>query len=159
MPSDSQSRDQRLEVIRELIKKTVLIRSQSELQKLLREKGFQTTQSSLSRDLKELGIQRINGRYVSASLKDRGDGGFMNWGVFLERFRPSGPYITVLETAPGAARMVAQEIDGCGWPEVAGTLAGEDTIFVTTPTQEDQDRLLERLTKYRQVTRRLASGR
>ena len=159
MPSDLQLRDQRLEAIKKLIHEPAVIRSQAELQKLLLRKGFQTTQSSLSRDLKELGIQRIDGRYVSASLKDRGDGGFMNWGVFLERFRPSGPYITVLETTPGAARMVAREIDGCGWPEVAGTIAGEDTIFVTTPTQEDQERLLERLAKYRQVTQRLARGR
>ncbi|HKI01445.1 MAG TPA: hypothetical protein VKK31_05655 [Thermoanaerobaculia bacterium] len=84
MPSDLQLRDQRLEAIKKLIHEPTVIRSQLELQRLLREKGFQTTQSSLSRDLKELGIQRINGRYVSASPKDRGDGGFMNWGVFLE---------------------------------------------------------------------------
>jgi transcriptional regulator of arginine metabolism len=51
----------------------------------------------------------------------------------------------VVHTAVGAAQAVGVALDGAGWPEVVGSIAGDDTIFVATTGARDQTRLLQRL--------------
>lgn len=51
-------------------------------------------------------------------------------------------------TSPDAARLVARAIDEAGWDEVAGTVAGDDTVFIATPTEEDQTRLYQRFAQH-----------
>jgi transcriptional regulator of arginine metabolism len=67
------------------------------------------------------------------------------------RADPAGDALVVLRTPPGDANGVAVAIDRLAWPEVVGTLAGDDTIFVATQNKTTQQRIL------RQV-RRLAGG-
>ena len=148
LPSDREIRSRRQDAILELIAERKSIRSQAELQEMLLERGIQATQPSISRDLQELGIKRVKGRYVLRAWRDVDEGSFEDVVGFVQQVHRSGPYISVVLTSPGAARVVAWAIDAAGWPEVAGTLAGEDTVFVTTPSKEDQELLFERLRKF-----------
>jgi len=148
MASEREIRGKRQDAILELIAERKAIRTQAELQELLQEKGIPATQPSISRDLQELGIKRVKGRYVLRAWRDVDEGSFEDVVGFVQQAHPSGPYIAVILTSPGAARVVAWAIDASGWPEVAGTIAGEDTVFVTTPTAEAQADLFERLRKY-----------
>ncbi len=148
MPGDREIRRRRQDAIVELVTERRDIRSQSELQTLLAERGIESTQPSLSRDLQELGIKRVKGRYIFRAWREVDEGTFEDVVGFVQQVHRSGPYIAVVLTSPGAASAVAWAIDAAGWPEVAGTIAGEDTIFVTTPSQEDQNLLMERLRKY-----------
>ena len=63
----------------------------------------------------------------------------------MRELRSAGPSITVLRTTIGAAQSVAVAIDKAQWPEVAGTLSGDDTIFIATSNQRAQAELISRL--------------
>jgi transcriptional regulator of arginine metabolism len=133
-----------------MIAKHKAIRNQAELQRLLQEQGVLATQSSISRDLRDLGVRRVKGVYV---IKPSREGGWSFDDVIelVEMVARSGPYTTVIQTIPDAARLVARTLEEAGWEEVVGTVAGDDTIFVATRTEEDQDRLFERFKKYLSV--------
>lgn len=122
------------------------IGNQQELVDRLEAEGIVATQSSVSRDLKDLGVAWIGGRYTlsPAEAAERGPG-FGQVRHFLKKVRLAGPHLTVLVTDVGTAQTVALALDHAGWPEVAGTVAGDDTIFVATASPRDQKRLLERL--------------
>jgi transcriptional regulator of arginine metabolism len=64
---------------------------------------------------------------------------------FVRQLRRAGPAITVLRTTIGAAQSVAVAIDKAAWPEVAGTISGDDTIFIATANARAQQELIERL--------------
>ncbi|HEX2225195.1 MAG TPA: arginine repressor [Thermoanaerobaculia bacterium] len=146
--SDREARRRRQDAIVDLITERKAIHSQSELQEMLAEMGIPSTQSSISRDLQELGIKRVKGRYVLRVWRDVDQGSFEDVVGFVNQVHRSGPYITVMLTSPGAAKVVAWAVDAAGWPEVLGTVAGEDTIFVTTASEEGQTAFIQRLKKY-----------
>lgn len=147
-PSDREARRRRQNAIVDLVTERKAIRSQAELQELLAEMGIPSTQSSISRDLQELGIKRIKGRYVLRVWREADEGSFEDVVGFVNQVHRSGPYITVMLTSPGAAKVVAWTVDAAGWPEVLGTIAGEDTIFFTTGSEEGQTAFIQRLKKY-----------
>jgi transcriptional regulator of arginine metabolism len=119
---------------------------QSELVSLLRREGFDATQSSVSRDLRELGVAKAGDRYLLPAAEDAlTPSHFEAVRGFLKEYRPAGPCLTVLRTTVGAAQSVAIAIDKARWPEVVGTLAGDDTIFIATGNARTQRRLVERL--------------
>jgi transcriptional regulator of arginine metabolism len=124
------------------------VTSQLELVERLRGRGISATQSSVSRDLKELGVGWLGGRYVVAEEPAQESSRFDDFARFLRGFRPAGPHLTVVQTTVGTAQSVALAIDRSGWPEVVGTVAGDDTFFVATASVADQRRLLKRLTRY-----------
>ena len=66
----------------------------------------------------------------------------------MHGFKPAGPHLSVVFTATGAAQTVALAIDRAAWPEVVGTMAGDDTIFVATAGAQDQKRFFQRLERY-----------
>ncbi|EQD28372.1 Arginine repressor [mine drainage metagenome] len=66
-------------------------------------------------------------------------------GQFVRGLRRAGASLTVLRTTTGAAQSVAVAIDRADWPEVAGTLSGDDTIFIATASPRAQDELVARL--------------
>ena len=143
-------RAQRQKLVADLIAEHKSIRSQGELQELLQQQGVLATQSSISRDLRDLGVRRVKGVYV---IKPSREGGWSFDDVIelVEMVTRSGPYTTVIQTIPDAARLVARTLEEAGWEEVVGTVAGDDTIFVATRTEEDQDQLFERFKKYLSV--------
>lgn len=144
----TKEKKRRLEVIGDLIAERRSIGTQQELVDLLAQMGIVATQSSISRDLQELGVKRVKGRYVLKPWRTVGAADFEGLVGFIQGVTPTGPHMTVILTSPNAARMVAEAIDAEHWEEVSGTLAGEDTIFLATTTKERQDALIERFRKY-----------
>ena len=122
------------------------VRRQEDLVRLLKEEGHEVTQSSVSRDLRVLGVSKAGGRYVlPADETARANGDFGMLSQFVRELRRAGPSITVLRTTIGAAQSVAVAIDKAEWPEVAGTISGDDTIFIATANTRAQDELVSRL--------------
>ena len=122
------------------------VRRQEDLVRLLKEEGHEVTQSSVSRDLRDLGVSKAGGRYVlPADEGARANGDFGMLAQFVRELRRAGPSITVLRTTIGAAQSVAVAIDKAEWPEVAGTISGDDTIFIATANGRAQDELVNRL--------------
>ncbi|HEX9139054.1 MAG TPA: hypothetical protein VF848_04645 [Steroidobacteraceae bacterium] len=135
----------RLDAIVRLLRGQV-VRRQSELARLLRSAGFDVTQSSVSRDLRELGVLKASGRYLPPPDEvARANGDFTSLARFVRGISPAGPAITVVRTSIGAAASVAVAVDKADWPEVVGTISGDDTIFIATPDARAQARLVERL--------------
>jgi transcriptional regulator of arginine metabolism len=118
---------------------------QTELVSILRKLGLAATQSSVSRDLRELGVAKMGDRYVlpEAAMSPRND--FSSLKAFVSARLTAGTNLTVLKTTVGAAQSVAVAIDTARWPEVVGTLSGDDTIFIATAGAREQRRLNERL--------------
>jgi transcriptional regulator of arginine metabolism len=139
---------ERLEAIGDLITERRSIGSQAELVDLLQERGFKVTQSSVSRDLQDLGVKRVNGRYVLKPWRQVGAGDFDGLVGFVHQATRTGPNLTVIVTSPNAAKMVAEAIHSAAWPEVVGIVTGDDTLFVATINQEDQTALFGRLSQY-----------
>jgi len=122
------------------------VRRQEDLVGLLRKHGFEVTQSSVSRDMRELGVLKAQGRYLPPGEEvSRAQGDFGAIARFVRGIKPAGPSITVLKTSVGAAGSVAVAIDKAEWPEVSGTISGDDTIFIATPDGAAQQRLVARL--------------
>jgi transcriptional regulator of arginine metabolism len=123
-----------------------VVRRQSDLAQLLRRDGFDVTQSSVSRDLRELGVLKASGRYlVPPDEVSRANGDFGALAPFVRAIRPAGSSITVIRTSIGAAPSVAVAVDKAEWPEVVGTISGDDTIFIATSDGRSQRRLIQRL--------------
>ncbi|HEX4673952.1 MAG TPA: hypothetical protein VH209_01415 [Steroidobacteraceae bacterium] len=123
-----------------------LVRRQEDLVRLLKNEGHQVTQSSISRDLRDLGVSKAGGRYVLPSDElARANGDFGTLAQFVRGLKRAGPSITVVRTTIGAAQSVAVAIDKAEWPEVAGTISGDDTIFIATANARAQDELVSRL--------------
>lgn len=144
MLSDAQQLERRGAIVR--ILRAAPVRRQRELVRLLKKAGHDATQSSISRDLRDLGVLKASGRYVlPAEELTRANGDFGTLAQFVRELRRAGPSITVLRTTIGAAQSVAVAIDRAEWPEVAGTLSGDDTIFIATASARAQGALMERL--------------
>ncbi|HEY3785690.1 MAG TPA: hypothetical protein VGL55_10445 [Steroidobacteraceae bacterium] len=142
--TDTSQLDRRGAILRLI--RSGLIRKQEDLVRLLKKEGHDVTQSSVSRDLRDLGVLKATGRYiVPPDEVTRANGDFEMLAQFVRGMRRAGNSITVLRTTIGAAQSVAVAIDKAEWPEVAGTLSGDDTIFIATGTARAQDELVERL--------------
>jgi transcriptional regulator of arginine metabolism len=113
--------------------------TQGELARLLERAGFVATQSSVSRDIAELGIVKRRGRYVAPqateATKARG----------LLSLETAGGSLVVARCEPGLASAVAVEIDRATIPEVVGTLAGEDTIFIAVGDAKAQRAAIKKI--------------
>ena len=144
MLSDAQQLERRSAIVR--ILREGLVRKQEDLVRLLKKAGHEVTQSSISRDLRDLGVLKASGRYVlPADEVTRANGDFGALAQFVRGLRLAGPSLTVLRTTIGAAQSVAVAIDKAEWPEVAGTLSGDDTIFIATANSRAQEALVGRL--------------
>ncbi len=121
---------------------------QSELVAMLRRYGHFATQSSVSRDLRELGVAKLGDRYVlSGGLLEAAaaKNDFSTLKQFVNAQLTAGTNLTVLKTTVGSAQSVAVAIDTARWPEVVGTISGDDTIFIATAGAREQRKLGERL--------------
>ncbi|MFN2531997.1 MAG: arginine repressor [Pyrinomonadaceae bacterium] len=114
------------------------IGTQENLRRMLERAGVPATQSSVSRDLEELGIVKHRGRYTIP----RGEGAATRGLLSLEQ---SGDSLVVARTEPGLASAVAVEIDAAAIPDIVGTIAGEDTIFVAVREQKAQGPTIKRI--------------
>lgn len=143
MPIDREIQDRRRKAIVEILA-TQPLRKQGDIAKALRKLGFKVTQSSISRDLKAMGIVRVQGAYHLPSPKgDESQLGKME--EYLRRVRNAGPYMLIFETTPGTAKAVSVALKAAAWAEIKGMIAEDDTIFVATDNVYDTRLLLQRL--------------
>ena len=105
--------------------------TQAELRDSLERAGVPATQSSLSRDLEELGIVKHRGHYAVLKSNGAAARGLLSLDL-------SGDNLVIARTEPGLASAVAVEIDGAAFSEIVGTLAGEDTIFIAVRDSKSQ---------------------
>lgn len=145
------SKRTRQQTIRELITSKV-VASQEDLRVLLHEAGWDVTQSTLSRDLRELRIARLptpdGPRYVTPEAlgADTGDRTLVE--EVLPQFFSSVDGVgelLVLKTIYGGAQPVAEAIDDAGWDEVIGTIGGENTILIVCRSHTAREAVAQRL--------------
>lgn len=142
MPIAPDIRAQRRQAILDLVARRT-IRRQSELVELLLARGFDATQSSVSRDLRELGITKLADGYGRIGAVNTPDMEVPEG--YVRDIATAGNNLTVVRTATGAAQRVALFLDRSEWPEIVGTISGDDTIFVATRNAREQRQLLSRL--------------
>ena len=145
MATDLNAQILRRDAIVRILRQTAVGR-QAELVDLLHREGFEATQSSVSRDLRELGVVKGADRYLLPAAEDAlTPSHFEDVRAFIKGYRAAGPTLTVLRTNAGSAQSVAIAIDKAHWPEIVGTIAGDDTIFIATESARAQRRLHDHL--------------
>ena len=129
------------------------IRTQQELAAALRERGFRTTQATISRDVAELGLVKVSREGTNAyalppRLVEAETSGEDRLRALLRQLpvevREAG-LLLVVKTLPGSAHAIAAALDRARWPEVAGSIAGDDTVFVACPDRPALKRAQTRL--------------
>jgi transcriptional regulator of arginine metabolism len=124
------------------------VSSQDELRRRLRERNLRVTQATLSRDLRELKLVKTAEGYkpLSAVAEESASLPPLARAVreFLLDVRPA-QNLLVLKTPPGGAQPLAAAIDTEHWKQVAGTIAGDDTVLVITPTRRARAEVQKRL--------------
>jgi transcriptional regulator of arginine metabolism len=131
------------------ILKEGVVGGQAELVRLLKKAGHDVTQSSVSRDLRDLKVSKAGGRYVLPPDEiARVDDDFSALARFVRDIRTAGPNLTIIKTSIGTAQSIAVAIDRAEWPEVVGTISGDDTIFLATASAATQTRLIARLREH-----------
>lgn len=112
--------------------------TQEELRAHLERAGVPATQSSVSRDLEELGVVKHHGFYARPHANGDAARGLLSLDI-------AGDVLVVAKCLPGRASAVAVEVDDAGIPEIVGTLAGEDTIFIAVHDQKSQRAAIKKI--------------
>jgi len=144
MPTTPAIRDKRRQAILDILGSGAIAR-QSELVRQLNAQGIEATQSSVSRDFRELGIVKLDNGYGRVERNATSSTSNDIPVELVRDIQTAGSSLTVIKTAIGAAQRVALFIDRSEWPEIVGTVSGDDTIFVATRNGHDQNTLLGRL--------------
>ena len=144
----------RQQQIRDLIG-TRSIRTQHELAAALRERGYRATQATISRDVSEMGLikqtkEGTRGYAVPPRVEQPETTGEERLAVVLRNLpieiRPAG-LMLVVKAVPGSAHAIAAALDRSGWSEVAGSIAGDDTVFIACPDRASVERVRKRLAR------------
>jgi transcriptional regulator of arginine metabolism len=107
------------------------VRTQEELAEALTAQGWEVTQSSVSRDIAALRLVKVDGAYRKPPPRVlRNDPDEIRLANGVLTVEQAGDALVVLHTPPGEANHVAVALDRLAWPEVIGTIAGDDTIFL-----------------------------
>jgi transcriptional regulator of arginine metabolism len=146
MPVPPDVQTQRRNAIREALRRAPAA-TQHDLVNVLTSLGFHATQSSVSRDLKELGALKTGNGYELPGPVTGGDDEISRVADLLRNLAPAGPNLLVIRTAIGAAQRVALALDRCGWPEIVGNVGGDDTVFTATATAAAQRALLQKISR------------
>jgi len=135
--------------ILELVKRGPLP-SQDDLRRELGKRGYQVTQATLSRDIRKLGLVKMPQGYTLPEQAGNGHGPSLPRGLerlfrdFVRDVRRA-QNLLVVKTAIGSAQPVAVAWDAEAWPEIVGTVAGDDTILVISPSNKVAAKLAARL--------------
>lgn len=126
------------------------IETQEELAEALRERGILVTQATVSRDIKELHLIKVlseTGGYKYATL-DKAEKGMNE--RFIRMFAESvlsvvcANNLVVIKTLAGSAHVAGEAVDSLKWPEILGSIAGDNTILVICRTNEEAPQIVER---------------
>jgi transcriptional regulator of arginine metabolism len=132
------------------------VASQEDLRQRLQGAGFSVTQATLSRDLRQLGVVRSHGtggpRYVQPESLAEEDMPSLE-GLLPQLFDSVDGVreLLVLRTLPSGAQPIAEAVDAMGWPEILGTIAGENTILIVCRSEAARLELARRLTDLAQA--------
>lgn len=138
--------------ILEIIKENI-VGTQEELAELLKQDGFNVTQATVSRDIKELALIKIsvgNDRY-RYSLPTEITVSETRLRFMLKEFvlnYAASENILIVRTAPGNANAVASALDNAQWSEILGSVAGDDTILVVARKKEEIPNIIDKLESY-----------
>lgn len=125
------------------------IASQEDLQRLLRKRGLDAGQATLSRDIRELGLVKSAGGYSLPGREAPTEGSELpSVSRLVREFVTSvraAQNLLVTKTSIGSAQPVAAALDGENWPEAIGTIAGDDTILIVCPDRRAAGRLAGRI--------------
>ncbi len=140
---------ERQATIRELVSARP-VESQEELRKLLRQRGWDVTQSTLSRDLREMRLARVPGEdgRTRYALTGGGDEGSPSLETLLPPLFVNVDGVgelLVIHTHRGGAQPVAEALDNEDWPEILGTIAGDDTILIICRSSAQREKIARRL--------------
>lgn len=123
------------------------VASQEELQRALAKRGVEVGQATLSRDIRELGLVKTSRGYALPG-GEAGEPALPPVSRLVREFvvdvRPA-QNLLVIKTAVGSAQPVAAALDAESWPEVVGTIAGDDAILIVTPDKKATRRLAQRV--------------
>ena len=148
MPHPTQAQLDRQQALREILDCGPAGTQQSLVDELTA-RGFEATQSSVSRDLKDIGaVKTTTGYALPSSGPSSGEGGdaeVAQVASLLRDLHTAGPNLIVIKTAIGAAQRVALALDRSGWNEIVGDIGGDDTVFVATSNASAQRNLLRRI--------------
>ena len=124
--------------------------TQEKLAQELAAVGVAAKQVTLSRDMRELGLVKTAGGYRQVEAASVGPGIETIMAEFLREAR-AAQNLLVLKTSPGHANSIAIALDQEDWPEVVGTLAGDDTVLVIAPDAKTAAALRKRLLAYLEI--------
>ena len=144
MPNSSIDQLERREALKQLLLNGPA-HTQHALVSALKSLGLAATQSSVSRDLKELGAIKTAAGYELPGQPDAGQDQMAGVASLLRAISSAGPNLLVIRTAIGAAQRVALALDRCAWPEMVGNIGGDDTVFVATASAAAQKNLIARI--------------
>ena len=147
MPNSIQDQSQRRDAIRQLLHAGP-VQTQRFLVDALLGQGLVATQSSVSRDLRELGAIKTARGYELPDIDHSGDRQMADVATLLRKISPAGPNLLVIQTAIGAAQRVALALDRSDWPEMIGNIGGDDTVFVATESSLAQKHLIARIERF-----------
>ncbi|HEV8581505.1 MAG TPA: hypothetical protein VGX68_20765 [Thermoanaerobaculia bacterium] len=148
MPSKREIQERRREEILNILRSVEFpIAEQSEIVELLRARGIPATQSSVSRDLRELGVARIGGRYEAPEWIDEEAPIRKAQGLVL-KIATAGAHQILLVTQPGAGGFVAEALEASRWEDIIGTVAGYASVLVLTENRIFQEVAFHRLNYY-----------
>ena len=136
-------------LIREIVENQS-IQTQEELADALREHGMVVTQATVSRDIKEMHLLKVlseEGGYRYATM-DKSEQGMNERLIRMLSDSvvdmSSANNLIVIHTLPGSALVAGEAVDSLRWPEVLGTIAGDNTSLVIVRSNEDVDAVLRR---------------
>ncbi|NOX70107.1 MAG: arginine repressor [Gammaproteobacteria bacterium] len=146
MPNNAQSQAERRDTLRGLLLGGPAA-TQRSLVEALTERGFDATQSSVSRDLKDLGAVKTPQGYELPPADITGDDEVAKVADLIRELQSAGPNLLVIKTAIGAAQRVALALDRSSWSEIVGNVGGDDTILAATTNAAAQRRAIARINR------------
>ncbi|MEX2496314.1 MAG: hypothetical protein WD448_09510 [Woeseia sp.] len=146
MPTPARTQTERRNAIRRVLESRPAA-TQQDLLGALTAQGFHATQSSVSRDLKNLGAIKTGAGYILPGTETEGEDEIAKVADLLRDLRAAGPNLLVIKTAIGAAQRVALALDRSAWPEIVGNVGGDDTVFAATTTAAEQRTLMQKITR------------
>lgn len=136
-------------LIREIVEKQS-IQTQEELAQALSERGMVVTQATVSRDIKEMHLFKVlsdDGSYRYATMEKEEQGTSDRLIRMLADSvvdLASANNLIVIRTLPGSAHVCGEAMDSLKWPEVIGTIAGDNTVLVIARSNEDVEPVIRR---------------
>lgn len=144
MPKTREEMTRRRQEILHILNSGSRIETLDDLLEQLEIRGTRIGKSSVSRDLQDMGIVRVDGRYQAPAV-DRDDQLLQRLGELIRDVVPSGPFLAMIRCDPGAGKLVSKTLKSLGWEEITGLVADDATVVVCTANNPDQKLFLSKL--------------